>query len=54
MWYMQPCWPDLRAIRFWRDFIALSAFGAAGAGAGHVEHELESEWLTQRPLTAKR
>jgi hypothetical protein len=27
MWYMQPCCPDLRAIRFWRVFTALSAFG---------------------------
>jgi len=27
MWYMQPCWPDLRATRFWHDFIVLSGFG---------------------------
>ena len=36
MCYMQPCWPDLRSIRFWRVFIALSAFGLLNLGTGFM------------------
>ena len=34
MWYMQPCLPGLRMIRFWRVLRAWSDFGPVGPGQG--------------------
>ena len=46
MWYMQPCWPDLRATRFWRVFMRLERFrtGKAGRKPSKAAKQADTNW----------